>query len=147
MNVHTACHGKALLAGIGSPFGEDRLGWQALELLRSLDWSASHPRWQWQLATLDRPGSTLLAQLEGLELAILLDAVQSCGETPRLLALDELASEIAPLSGHDLGLAATLQLGEQLAMLPPRLLLVGLPMGMRLEPGSLCDYLDRLLAQ
>ena len=146
MNTHTACHGKALLAGIGSPFGEDRLGWQAVELLQAQQWPARHPCWQWQLATLDRPGSTLLDALQGVELAILLDALQSTGDSPRLLSLGELSSELAPLSGHELGLADTLRLGESLSMLPPRLLLIGLPMGMSLEQGALANYLDRLLA-
>ena len=137
--------GKALLAGIGSPFGEDRLGWQAVELLQAQQWPARHPRWEWQLTSLDRPGATLLDRLQGVELAVLLDALQTTGDTPRLLTLDELASEAAPLSGHDLGLAATLQLGERLSMLPPQLLLIGLPMGMVLTAPTLMDCLDRWL--
>ena len=138
---------KALLAGIGSPYGSDRLGWQAVDLLGQAQWARRHPAWQWQITTLDRPGTTLLDALQGVELAILLDALQAKGDGPRRLMPDELLSELAPLSGHALGLAETLQLGHQLDMLPEQLLIVGLPMGMSLDPRVLSDWLDRQLAE
>ena len=138
---------KALLAGIGSPYGGDQIGWHAVDCLKQVAWAQCHPAWQWQITTLDRPGSTLLDALQGVALAILLDALQAEGGGPRRLMPDELLSELAPISGHALGLAETLQLGHQLDMLPEQLLIVGLPMGMSLDPRALSDWLDHQLAE
>lgn len=143
--MHTACHGKALLVGIGSPFGEDRLGWQAVDALQAGAWASRHPAWEWQITVLDRPGTSLLDSLDGIELAIIIDALQADGSEPRLLDIDELASESAPLSGHGLGLAESLQLGRQLELLPKQLLLVGLPMGRVLDVPGLSEWLDQQL--
>ncbi|MBE0510566.1 MAG: hydrogenase maturation protease [Chromatiales bacterium] len=139
--------GKARLVGIGSPFGEDRLGWQAVEALQAAGWVAEHPKWQWQLTVLDRPGTSLLEQLQGMDLVILVDALQSSESGPRLLAIDELAAEVAPLSGHGLGLAESLLLGRQLGILPEALFIIGLPMGAALDSIVFGEYLNGLLSQ
>ena len=93
---------------------------------------------------------TFLSALEGVELAILVDALQAPGDTPRLLDLDTLLAEAAPLSGHSLGLAETLLLGRQLAMLPTQLLIIGLPSGMLAQGrpllSPLIELLDKALA-
>jgi hydrogenase maturation protease len=139
---HPAC-GRALLAGIGSPFGADTLGWQAVEALRQSGWAERFPAWEWRIETLDRPGGTLLEWLKGHELAILVDSLQAPGDQPCLLSLEALATETAPLSGHKLGLAETLLLGERLGMLPARLLIIGLPS--EVDPGF--STLEGMLAK
>ena len=121
---------RAMLVGIGSPFGADQLGWQAITHLQQQDWAGHYPKWEWWVTTFDRPGFVLLDHLSGMDLAILLDALDDEGELPRRLDLDELDSVDALISGHGLGLAETLQLGAQLGMLPRHLLIYGLPMGM-----------------
>ena len=101
--------------GLGSPFGDDRVGWRVIRLLNGrLPGTVD-------LVALDRPGSTLINWMQGVEHLVLIDAVRS-GATPgELIRLDpaELVSGGARLSSHDLALAETLQLAAALGSLPP----------------------------
>ena len=108
--------------GIGSPFGADRLGWQAIDVLAYVD--------DWPVPIichkLDRPGLALLERLREVERAVLIDAFLAREKTGvRVLSLDELAVG-SPLTTHDAGLAETLALGERLGMLPGELVIVGI---------------------
>ena len=106
------------------------MGWAAVELLQgaALEGVA-------ELLTLDRPGPALIEYLEPQARVILIDAMQS-GQPPgsvRDLALDELIASAGMPSTHALGLAETLRLAEALGVLPERLHLLGIEMGM---PGA-----------
>ncbi len=110
--------------GIGSPFGADRLGWEAIDVLDRVD--------DWPVPVdcmkLDRPGLALLERLRECERAVLIDAFLARDETGvRVLSMDELAVG-SPLTTHDAGLAETLALGERLGMLPGELVIVGIGM-------------------
>ena len=102
--------------GLGSPFGDDQVGLRVIQLL------TGHLPETIDLVALDRPGSTLINWMQGVEHLVLIDAVRS-GATPgELIRLDptELDSGGARLTSHDLALAETLRLAATLGSLPPR---------------------------
>ncbi|MBK1692754.1 hydrogenase maturation protease [Ectothiorhodospira mobilis] len=106
--------------GIGSPQGEDRLGWEAARSLEGLD--------RVSVVCLDRPGPSLLHALEGETAVVLLDAMET--DLPpgcvRLLRAADLITGGDGLSSHELGVAGTLALGRALGSLPGRLWLIGI---------------------
>ena len=116
------------IIGIGSPIGSDSVGWAAIDGLEQIGLQQNNPQHQITLKKLDRPGPALLQQMEGADLAIVIDALvcdRKLGEVVPLRA-DEIAQEEWVLSGHDLGVAETIALGGVLGELPERLLILGI---------------------
>ena len=117
------------IIGIGSPFGADRAGWRAIDLLSEAGLSDC------ELLKLDRPGSELLRYLEDAQDVVLIDAVldgQKPGTAIRLQT-DALSLAACRTSSHGFGVAEALQLAERLELLPSRLLLIGIQIGADLE--------------
>lgn len=118
--------------GIGSPYGADRIGWLAIERLRTSEAAARWgPRVQWRTA--DRPGAGLLAQWRGAAQVILIDAMVS-GAAPgtvRRFAAHELSQAQALWSSHGFGVRAALALANALGERPARLVVFGV----EIEPG------------
>ena len=109
-----------LVVALGSPHGDDRVGWEALERLsRSAD-CPGHVR----CVRLDSPAG-LPVQLPGAGPLILVDAVRS-GAAPgtvQRLSWPEDAERwpaAAALSSHGMGLAQALELAAALDLLPAR---------------------------
>jgi len=125
-----------LVLGIGSPQGDDRAGWLALEQL------AGHAAVRAAgaavaLESLDRPGLALLGRWAGARKVILIDAVRSGappGTLHRALAGD-LAAGGSGASSHGFGLAEAVSLAAALDMLPPELVVLGIEAG----EGSAAD--------
>ena len=118
------------IIGVGSPFGDDRLGWVAAESLqRSPVLSVLEPG-RIVISILDRPGAMLLALWDEADHVIVMDAVRS-GAVPgtrhRLTASDVTDTRI-PATSHGFGIVAALQLAQVLENLPDRLLLRGIEM-------------------
>lgn len=114
--------------GIGSPFGDDTVGWQAVERLRKETDIFPHGT-EWH--TLDRPGSALIPLLENSKAVVLIDAMQSGlpHGTVQRLQLSELLMQAQPPSSHSFGVAESLAMAEALNGLPEKLLLYGVEMG------------------
>ena len=121
-----------VIVGLGSPFGDDRVGWHVAEAVRSsrrLQNLAGH---RIQVECLDRPGPDLLQHFAAADHVILIDAVRSGAPTGRIweLSVDQLADvSVAPSSSHAFGLAHTLALAKALGELPRSLLLFGVEAG------------------
>lgn len=116
------------IIGIGSPFGDDTLGFQAIELLRE-DIELFPP--DTELLALDRPGSTLIPMLENSKTVVIIDAMQSgqpAGTVQRLELPDLIAEKNMP-SSHNLGVAESLALADVLGVIPERLLVYGIEAG------------------
>ncbi len=113
------------LLGVGSPFGADRLAWEAIDHLAALGLG------ECELVKLDRPGSSLLAWFDGVEHLILLDAlaVDSDAGSPRLLDPRELDRLAPGTSSHGFGVAQALDLAAQLDQLPDRVDILGIATG------------------
>lgn len=117
---------RHLIIGIGSPFGDDRAGWQVIERLRQRPLPEGV-----ELLCLDRPGPALIAYLQGAACVTLIDAVYSPAHPPGCcLALDP--EQLAPAcsrSSHGFGLADSLALARTLARWPAELELYGITLG------------------
>jgi hydrogenase maturation protease len=105
-----------LVVGLGSPHGDDRLGWVAVERLR--------PRLPaGVLALALGSGLELLDCLGDHDRAVVIDAVSPAGRPGTIRCFDwpcpELAAR-APGSTHGLGLVEALRLAELLGRLPRR---------------------------
>lgn len=134
---------KRRIIGIGSPFGADQLGWQAIDLLSDIAWVDC------ELIKLDRPGSELIRYVEDIQDLVLIDAVQTGGApgSSMRLEISDLSSVHCQTSSHGFGVAESLQIAEQLGLLPDKLLLIGIETGsdLTLVPQIGLDRLTDLL--
>ncbi len=120
-----------LILGVGSPFGADRLGWQAVAALEQQSLAAQFPHLAIRFEQSDRPGSRLLNLLGQADAAIIIDAMragQPAGSVRRF-SVDELNAESGLMSTHGFGVADALALGRALGGLPGEMVVVGIEMG------------------
>ncbi len=114
--------------GIGSPFGDDQLGWEVVKLLQKcidLNQFASN---QLQLICCDRPGMYLLELMRDANAVFLIDAIKTgaaCGTVHRFKN-QEIEAISNPLSSHTLGVAEAMKMGRALDELPPNVILYGI---------------------
>lgn len=114
--------------GIGSPFGDDQVGWEAIQLLQqkpALD--RFHPD-QLHIAYCDRPGMHLLELMKPAQTVVLIDAIKTgamIGSVQRFQN-EEIEGVNDSLSTHDLGIAAAIKMGAALQVLPPNVILYGI---------------------
>ncbi len=122
------------IIGIGSPFGDDAVG---LEVARIL---AEAPPANCEVIAADRPGATLLELLDGVDAAIVVDAVRS--EAPpgfiHELGFDDLdRSAVRFVSSHDLDVVTAIQLARKLGRIPSRGRIIGIEIApLRSDPLS-----------
>jgi hydrogenase maturation protease len=120
---------RLAIFGLGSPFGDDRAGWAAAEVIRDSQWLRALPEGTVRVECLDRPGAGLLAHMGGVTHAVVIDAMRSGAPpgTVRMLTHEEIRSEQqANASTHGFGLAQALALGHTLGQLPPELVVFGI---------------------
>ena len=117
--------------GIGSPFGEDQIGWRVAEVIqqRLLTRSSIHP--YVQIECCDRPGTRLIELMQNAPIVFLIDAVVTGSKigTIHRLQNDEIHEFKGLLSTHHFGVAQALQIGDALNMLPENVILYGIEIG------------------
>ncbi len=123
--------GKIRIIGIGSPFGDDQIGWQVLDALKD----RLPP--DVELIKLDHPGTGLIPLLEAIHQVILIDAMQGGGAagTIRHFSHDEWADYQNGLSSHGVGVFDALMLAKELGVLPETVELYGIEIGTAM-PGD-----------
>jgi len=122
---------KLRVIGIGSPFGDDQLGWEVIKLLEKCLDLNSFPSSQLQLICCDRPGLYLLELMRDANTVFLIDAVVTgaeCGTFHRFKN-QEIEAIGNPLSSHALGVAYAIKMGRALDELPPTVILYGIEIG------------------
>lgn len=115
---------KIKILGVGSPFGDDQIGWHVIDVLQNNNKFNSSII----LKKLDRPHLHLIQELQGADKVYIIDAMQS-GAKPgsiKRLSLKELREEKAPLSSHEMGVIASLQLGLALDQIQCEIKLIGI---------------------
>ena len=120
-------HDHLHIIGVGSPFGDDRLGWVAVETLQGSAALAALGGGSLSFSILDRPGTLLLAHWHDADNVLVVDAVRS-GAPPgtcHRLEPGEL-SAFESISSHGFGLASALELARALNDLPPHLVIYGI---------------------
>jgi hydrogenase maturation protease len=131
------------IIGIGSPFGQDQLGWLVIDHLN--DTLTTREKIEIELIKADRPGLGLLELLKNTDTAILIDAIddkQHVGQI-KVLTEQELFCQDTSLSSHALGVSDALRLGHALGDLPDAIVLIGICID--IENSSLTkQYIERL---
>lgn len=118
---------ELLVLGVGSPFGDDQLGWCAAQLLQKraeLQPFSTRLKIDWS----DRPGLRLLELMKEADTVFLIDAIKTGAPigTIHRFVNKEIHGLSSELSSHSFGVLETLQLGFSLNSLPPKVLLYGL---------------------
>jgi hydrogenase maturation protease len=111
-----------VVVGVGSPFGDDRVGWEVVEALEARSWWAELAGQRVSVHLCDRPGAALAGLLQGVQWAIVVDAAQGLDTPPgtlRWLNPNQLTSLRTP-SSHGFGVAEALALASALGQLPQR---------------------------
>jgi hydrogenase maturation protease len=118
---------RVQIIGIGSPFGDDRFGWEAAEALRRSAVMSTVASGRIEILVLDRPGAMLPMHWHETDIVILLDAVRS-GAAPgtrhRHEACD-LPGTSMLCSTHGFGIVSAIGLARALGNMPSRLLVRG----------------------
>lgn len=119
------------IIGVGSPFGDDSIGFEAVEAIAASGLLQRFPDLSITTTCCDRPGSRLVALLEGADVAIVVDATRSGAVPGTIRCWDggEIAATAPLLSSHGLGVAEALALGRALDALPPRVIVCGIEIG------------------
>lgn len=108
--------------GVGSPFGDDRAGWEVVAALEAALRSAAIPPLRVDIRACDRPGAALVQLLAGVPHAVIIDVALSAGSRAGSVRwLDEREIEARrAVSSHGFGLAEALALARALDDAPSR---------------------------
>jgi hydrogenase maturation protease len=111
--------------GLGSPFGDDQVGWRVIELLRG-----SLPP-DIELLALDRPGAALISAMQDVHWLVLVDALSSDAQPGRITRLEphDIRNVGCGFSSHNLDLQQTLELAHSLDCMPARVDVYGIELG------------------
>lgn len=112
--------GSTLYVGIGSPHGDDQVGWLVMEELKK-----HVAKEQCRQA---RTPAQLLDWLEDLDELVVCDGLQSTGPAAEVRFWEWPAPDLAGVQfqgSHDLSLCAALELAEQLGRLPAKVRIWG----------------------
>ena len=148
---------KAVVVGIGSCFGDDAVG---PAVARALAAGPALPL-PARVVALERADLALLEALRGVELAVIVDALEADAAPGRVRRLrrEELEAQRRPTSSHALGVAGVLALAEALGVLPRCIEIIGIELAecrdldgglsaqvSRAVPAA-CDLIRELLSE
>lgn len=140
------------IIGIGSPFGNDTVGWQVIANIKQRYTGHTLPTDCIDLIAVDRPGMNLLHMMQGKRFVILVDAILDSEKHGEAICLDkaQIIESESPLSSHDLDVASAIRLGDKLGMLPNKLLIMGIAVDATREdpiPDSVINELTDLVTR
>lgn len=137
--------------GIGSPFGNDNIGWQTINHLRQHLARAPLPE-PVDLLDCDRPGVNLISLFAGAKCVVLVDAILAADQHGEVIQLDaeQLINTPAHISSHDLDAATAMTLAATLHCLPETLYIVGLGIDLArttlLKPERIDILADKIMS-
>lgn len=114
------------ILGIGSPFGDDQVGWRVVEKLQDMQWNR-----RLTIKKLDRPHLQLIDEIKNGDVVFIVDAMKSGKELGSIsrLTLEDINLFKPSISTHDFGVIPSLQLARALNQLPSQLVLFGIEIG------------------
>ncbi len=127
--------------GIGSPFGDDQLGWEVVKLLQQKASLRHYIPHQLHLTCCDRPGMYLLELMRHAKTVFLIDAVITGATIGTLHCFknEDIKDLSSTLSTHGLGIAEAMQMGAVLQELPKHITLYGAEIEGIQQPFSLSN--------
>lgn len=113
--------------GLGSPFGDDQLGWKVAEKLKKHYINFPELNKNLSIDAYDRPGLGLLELFQDAKVVFLIDAMTSEAPLGTILCFkNETIYTAEPLfSTHGIGVSEVLEWGNSLNLLPEELILYG----------------------
>jgi len=119
------------ILGIGSPFGDDQLGWEAIQLLQQSPVLQPFIPRRLQLTRCDRPGMQLLELMRTAQTVFLIDAVKTGSPlgTIHCFQNKDIETVSNALSTHAFGVAEAIKIGAALNTLPQTIILYGIEIG------------------
>ena len=116
------------ILGIGSPFGDDQLGWEVIKILQQRPALSHFTPEKLHIACCDRPGMHLLELMRQTKTVFLIDAVKTGAAIGTLHCFqnEEIESVSDSLSTHALGVAEAMKMGAILHTLPKTVILYGI---------------------
>jgi hydrogenase maturation protease len=124
---------RVIVVGVGSPFGDDSLGWEVVRQLRLNPRIQSLSSQDVVLHCADRPGIDLLNIINQTNTALIIDAAVSDFPPGTITRLEneeiDLLLEHNSTSSHDFGVLQTISLGKSLNQLPQRVIILGISIG------------------
>ncbi len=134
---------RVRILGIGSPSGDDQAGWLTVDALL-----ANGVPTDVDCHKLDRPGASLIPQLDNADWVILIDAMQSGAQVGHIQRFDrqDWPGYGHGLSSHGVGVLDALSLAQALNSLPPRIDLYGIEIA-TVKPGDVAGEPVQAAAQ
>ena len=124
---------RVIVVGVGSPFGDDNLGWEVVRQLRLNPKIQGLSSQDVVIHCADRPGIDLLNVINQTNTALIIDAAVSDFPPGTITRLEK--DDIDALlknsytSSHDFGVLQTIALGKALNQLPKRIIILGITIG------------------
>jgi len=114
--------------GIGSPFGNDILGWQVIEQLKQHPALSALLPEHIELIEADRPGINLIHLVQETRFVVLIDAILYPDKHGEIIHLNkgQLIQNQHNLSSHALDVASAIALADKLQLLPEEVVILGL---------------------
>lgn len=114
--------------GIGSPFGDDRVGWAVVEMLQKKPELMPYIPEQLYLEKIDQPCISLLDSVRKTRTVILIDAIKSGSPLGTIHQYEnpQFEDKFSLFSTHGMGINQVLQLGAILNNLPEEIFLYGI---------------------
>lgn len=122
---------KLIVLGIGSPFGDDQLGWEVVKLLQQKKSLVQFIPEKLFMDYCDRPGVRLLELMKPARTVILIDAIKAGDKIGALHIFknQEIENIGSRLSTHAIGIAETMKIGAAMHELPENVILYGIEIG------------------
>jgi len=114
--------------GIGSPFAEDRVGWEVIKLLQKDSVLTNYPKEKLLISYHDRPGLRLIELMEKAKTVFLIDAVRSETTEGRLHCFKnkDLLNMKETCSSHSFDIAHAIEIAKALNVLPKQIVFYGI---------------------
>lgn len=122
---------KLIVLGIGSPFGDDQLGWEIVKLLKQKQSLFQFFPDKLFLDYCDRPGVRLLELMKPAQTVFLIDAIKTGDKIGSLHIFknQDIENMGSRLSTHAIGIAETMKIGAAMHELPENVILYGIEIG------------------
>jgi hydrogenase maturation protease len=133
---------RVQVIGVGSPYGDDRLGWATAEMVqRALDPEAV------KVSICDRPGALLLSEWQEGQRLVLVDAMRSGAQPGSLhrIAACDIGEATSAASSHGFGVAEALALARVLGRDLSQATVFGVEMSPQQADDVLSDPVRRAL--
>jgi len=135
------------ILGIGSPFGEDQIGWKVIESLKTKINPKDKIYKMVSINSFDRPGIRLLELIQDAEIVYIVDAMKSGGKLGDIYRYENKAifKLQKKISTHSIGVIDALMLGNELGSLPKTIILYGIEIKNSKFVTDISKSLDRTI--